>query len=49
VVLLLLTLCRCDAGLAWCRGDVIARMDADDVCVRGRFEKQVGASPRAPK
>lgn len=32
-----------DAGLAECRFDVIARMDADDVSLPTRFEKQLAA------
>lgn len=32
-----------DAGLAECRGELIARMDADDVMMRDRLERQVAA------
>jgi len=28
-------------GLVECRYDIVARMDADDICVRNRFEKQL--------
>jgi glycosyltransferase involved in cell wall biosynthesis len=28
-------------GIESCRGDIIARMDSDDICVRDRFGKQV--------
>jgi len=30
-----------DAGLAACAHDVVARMDADDICVPHRFERQL--------
>lgn len=30
-----------NAGLAWCRGEFLARMDADDIAVPDRFEKQI--------
>ncbi|MCW1248718.1 glycosyltransferase [Acaricomes phytoseiuli] len=30
-----------DAGLAECRNDIVARMDADDVCLPERFEYQL--------
>jgi len=30
-----------DAGLSFCRYDVVARMDADDISVPHRFEVQV--------
>jgi glycosyltransferase involved in cell wall biosynthesis len=30
-----------NTGLKWCSGKYIARMDADDICLPGRMEKQV--------
>ncbi|MFM7901190.1 MAG: glycosyltransferase family 2 protein, partial [Bacteroidota bacterium] len=29
-----------NTGLKWCSGQYIARMDADDICLPGRMEKQ---------
>ncbi|MFN4243199.1 MAG: glycosyltransferase family 2 protein [Tepidisphaerales bacterium] len=36
-------------GLAVCRGELIARMDADDVCLPERFEKQVAFLRQHPE
>jgi glycosyltransferase involved in cell wall biosynthesis len=30
------------AGMERCRFDLVARMDSDDICVTGRFERQIG-------
>ena len=31
-----------NAGLRWCRGEFVARMDADDLATEARFDVQVG-------
>lgn len=37
------------AGVDRCNADMIARMDADDICVRDRFEKQLAFLERNPE
>ena len=36
------------AGLKRCRGDLVARMDSDDICLRDRFQKQLAFMQRNP-
>jgi glycosyltransferase involved in cell wall biosynthesis len=35
-------------GLGQCRGELVARMDSDDICLRHRFEKQLAFLDRNP-
>ena len=37
-----------NAGLRRCRGDLVARMDSDDICLRDRFEKQLAFLEQNP-
>jgi glycosyltransferase involved in cell wall biosynthesis len=37
-----------NAGLSRCRGDLVARMDSDDICLRDRFEKQLAFLEQNP-
>jgi amylovoran biosynthesis glycosyltransferase AmsE len=38
-----------NAGLSRCGGDLVARMDSDDICVRDRFEKQLAFLEQNPE
>jgi glycosyltransferase involved in cell wall biosynthesis len=38
-----------NAGLSRCTGDLVARMDSDDICLPDRFEKQAGFLERNPE
>lgn len=40
--------CALNEGLRYCRHEIVARMDTDDVCVFERFEKQVKFMLRHP-
>ncbi|SDB07111.1 Glycosyl transferase family 2 [Pseudomonas sp. NFACC23-1] len=40
--------CALNEGLRYCRHEIVARMDTDDVCVPERFEKQVKFMLRHP-
>ena len=37
------------AGLQWCQGEFVARMDSDDICVPQRFELQIDFLKRNPR
>jgi hypothetical protein len=38
-----------NAGLAQCRGELVARMDADDLALPQRFERQIGLLAQRPE
>jgi glycosyltransferase involved in cell wall biosynthesis len=38
-----------NAGLSRCAGDLVARMDSDDICLPDRFEKQLAFLERNPE